>query len=403
VAERDVVKENRIKCKKCNDEFGVKNNEFKPNEALTQLIENQSHLSDEEISLKQKLEESIRKFFEFNEEFAQNKTQLESDVYNHFHELRFQVDEHRERLKERIDDIALAMIDKIKKHEEVYIKNLKENVLVFDYSQSLKDELEDIQKTFRDPNLLIQSIKEMQRKQEESVKDIQSKLNETKEVNSYLKATNHFKPNLSLFNQEGDKSSLFGLIKLCQYSNTNSFKSEILTNERQLVELINLCEFSPNDKWSLLYRGTWDGFGTNVFHSKCDGHSNTLTILKAKYSSYIFGGFTSVSWESPANGKFKSDANAFIFSLTNKESQPLKMKIDPHEHHRAIFCSSYYGPTFGQDIILEENFNKTMYSRSDLGFTYKHPQYACGTNEAESFLAGTYEFQLDEIEVYQKD
>ena len=38
LSERDVVKENRIKCKKCNAEFEVKNNHFKSNETLTQLI-----------------------------------------------------------------------------------------------------------------------------------------------------------------------------------------------------------------------------------------------------------------------------------------------------------------------------------------------------------------------------
>ena len=38
-----------------------------------------------------------------------------------------------------------------------------------------------------------------------------------------------------------------------------------------------------------------------------------------------------------------------------------------------------------------------------LGYTYNHPQYAYGTNEAQSFLAGSYDFQLSEIEVYQKE
>ena len=65
------------------------------------------------------------------------------------------------------------------------------------------------------------------------------------------------------------------------------------------MELIKLCEFSPNDKWTLLYRGTRDGFGADVFHSKCDDHPNTLTLLKAKESSFIFGGFTSVNWKLP--------------------------------------------------------------------------------------------------------
>jgi hypothetical protein len=47
--------------------------------------------------------------------------------------------------------------------------------------------------------------------------------------------------------------------------------------------------------------------------------------------------------------------------------------------------------------------NTTTNIYSDLGFSYSHPQYAKGTNEAPTFLAGTYQFQLDEIEVYEKE
>jgi hypothetical protein len=66
------------------------------------------------------------------------KTQIESDVYNHFDEMRFQVDEQRERLKERIDKIALAMIDKLKKHEVLLSKNLKERFSSFYESHHLR-------------------------------------------------------------------------------------------------------------------------------------------------------------------------------------------------------------------------------------------------------------------------
>jgi len=37
-----------------------------------------------------------------------------------------------------------------------------------------------------------------------------------------------------------------------------------------------------------------------------------------------------------------------------------------------------------------------------LGYSYLHPEYGWGTNEAKTFLAGSFHFQLDEIEVYQK-
>jgi hypothetical protein len=85
-----------------------------------------------------------------------------------------------------------------------------------------------------------------------------------------------------------------------------------------MSELIKVCEFSPNDKWSLLYRGTRDGFDSSDFHSKCDGYYNTLTILKAKGSGYMFGGLSSDSWD--CSDTCKPDPNTFLFSLTNKEN-----------------------------------------------------------------------------------
>ena len=166
--ERGVVKENKIKCKKCNGEFQIKNNHFESNEDLKKLVESQCYLSDEELGLKKVLEESMQKYFEFYEEFVQNKSILETVVYNHFQEMRFEIDEHREQLKEtsaEIDDIALAMIDQTKKYEEMFLKNLNESFQVnfssSEKSKPLKDELNEIEELFRDPNLQIETIKEM--------------------------------------------------------------------------------------------------------------------------------------------------------------------------------------------------------------------------------------------------
>ena len=103
--------------------------------------------------------------------------------------------------------------------------------------------------------------------------------------------------------------------------------------------------------------------------------------------------------------KWKSDANAFLFSLINKDNQPLKMKIHSNQHQYAIRCNSEYGPTVGggHDIFIANNANTAMDSYSYLGTTYSHPQYLEGTNEARAFLAGSHKFQLDEIEVYKKE
>ena len=80
------------------------------------------------------------------------------------------------------------------------------------------------------------------------------------------------------------------------------------------------------------------------------------------------------------------------------------MKIKSNRHQNAIGCSSFYGPLFGgDDIYICSNSNTNTNSCSHLGYTYNHPLYDYGTNEANSFLAGSYQFQLSEIEVYQKE
>jgi hypothetical protein len=82
------------------------------------------------------------------------------------------------------------------------------------------------------------------------------------------------------------------------------------------------------------------------------------------------------------------------------------MKVNPSKltHQNAIYCDRAKGPTFGggHDIRISDNANITRSNYSRLGHTYKHPQYDIGKNEAETFLAGSYQFQLDEIEVYEK-
>ena len=181
---------------------------------------------------------------------------------------------------------------------------------------------------------------------------------------------------------------------------TDPFKSKILT-KNQSLELIGLCEFSFLDKWSLLYRASRDGFGAKDFHSNCDNKHPTLIILKAKQSEFIFGGYTSVSWSS-SSYEFKLDVNAFIFSLTNKQKQSYKLKTTNATH--SIVCSPGDGPIFGAgpDIEIVNNANIED-SRSNLSWTYEHPQYEFKSNDAQTFLTGSESFQLCEIEVYQKN
>ena len=56
----------------------------------------------------------------------------------------------------------------------------------------------------------------------------------------------------------------------------------------------------PNATCSLLYRASTDGYSREDFHRCCDYKGPTLVLIKS--GEYIFGGYTSKSWESYQQG-----------------------------------------------------------------------------------------------------
>jgi hypothetical protein len=102
---------------------------------MSELIDSHSYLNETEIKLKHELEDSFRIFFEFYDVFNHYRTKLDMDVYNHFQEMRFKIDQHREELKKRIDDIALSMIEETNNCQEKYLRDLKESFSSFDETQ----------------------------------------------------------------------------------------------------------------------------------------------------------------------------------------------------------------------------------------------------------------------------
>ncbi len=182
-----------------------------------------------------------------------------------------------------------------------------------------------------------------------------------------------------------------------------------MTNELR-IELIDLCGFSQQLNWKLLYRASEEGFNGGVFHSKCNFIKPTITIIKTT-DNFVFGGYTSKAWES--NNQYVKDDNAFIFSLINPSNQPSKTKcIDPQY---AIYCRGDRGPIFGYgqgiggfDICIKNSSNvmrdglDQKGSYSNLGASYKLPEYPEGSFGSQTFLAGKRRFVTTEIEVYHK-
>ena len=165
-------------------------------------------------------------------------------------------------------------------------------------------------------------------------------------------------------------------------------------------ELLKLCEFSPKNKWKLLYRASRDDFTPEAFHAKCDYYSNTLTIVKSSCGN-IFGGYAQIEWNPNIYGNH--DKEAFIFSLINDKKKPIKIKNSDSEF--AVRYLSNAGPVFGRglDLALLHLIHSSYSSYSYLGASYKHPDFSPGFPDANSFLAGAKYFVVTEIEVFQID
>ena len=141
---------------------------------------------------------------------------------------------------------------------------------------------------------------------------------------------------------------------------------------------------------SLLYRGTRDGFGSSAFHSRCDGKSNTVTII-LNDQNHVFGGYTSVAWLSSTS--WLTDSSAYLFSLRRGKSTSSEKYLITQSQYAINGHNGSFGPYFDDlEICSDANINK------------------CSTNTKESYaipstgyLAGASDsnWLVTEIEVYQ--
>ena len=411
-----------FECFPCGKQFNLNEfDDFPANIVVSNQVRDENFLDVDEKKCKIDLKESVDFHKQRVDEFEQTKHEFAKEIDEYFDEIRSQIDLHRreERFKsnrDKIDQIAYAMLDRLKEFKTSYLSclNVKLDMHMQYAVLAIKHEqkAQIINDLFREPNLTFDEIKQLQVIQDKCINEIKSQQEELTRFREHLK-TFRFMPSSLPTNDNADVIALdvdvnrgddddFGQLILNEYA--SSFSDSLILTQQQSFDLVKLCEFSFRHQWKLLYRASRDGFLSKYFHRKCDGHSNTLTIIKSSQNSYIFGGYTEASWEVKRSRSSIRDPQAFLFSLTNGENQPCKMKVNTDWSYMSIDCDCLNGPSFGiNDIHISDEPNKSASSYSDLGFAYAHPQYEHKTNEARSFLAGTYKFQVDEIEVYLKD
>ena len=123
-----------------------------------------------------------------------------------------------------------------------------------------------------------------------------------------------------------------------------------------------LCQLKPKE-WILIYRGSRDGFSSQMFHSKCDRSLLTLTIIQTT-DNHVFGGFTTRDWSQSRVKKnhYKRDPNAYLFSLRNKFRKPIRIHCS--EPNYAICCKNKFGPIFGGGIDVCIFDDSNLHSRN---------------------------------------
>ena len=162
-----------IKCQVCNEEFALPKQGFKENTRLKTIIEKDAHLSEEEKSAKRALQSSPAEYERLLGEIATAEKEFESTRYEHFAEIRRNIDLRRENLKLSIDQIAEALIDEAKALENAYTKRIVENNKTGFAPRDFEAKRDELVELFRDPGVLLSAI-------ETSRRELASRLDEAK-------------------------------------------------------------------------------------------------------------------------------------------------------------------------------------------------------------------------------
>jgi hypothetical protein len=150
-------------------------------------------------------------------------------------------------------------------------------------------------------------------------------------------------------------------------------------------------------KFTLLWRGSRDGFSADDFHPRCDGHPNTLTVI-LDTDGNTFGGFTPLEWDSSNRYKADPSQKSFLFTLKNPHNLAARKFASRVEtKDKAIYSHSDFGPHFC-DLYVSGNCNTDTVSWTcRFGTSYTNDTGLDGS----TFFTGSKYFQVTEIEVFK--
>ena len=167
----------------------------------------------------------------------------------------------------------------------------------------------------------------------------------------------------------------------------NPFLDSSIIKDKDISYLNELFNDKDIINYSLIYKMSKDG--ERNFHKFCCNVGPTISFFKIRKnmneSFNRFGGYTSVNWD--FSEKVKKDKSAFIFSLTKRKVFKAKEPFD------SIYCSSFYGPSFGVQGLRPALWTKGKIGGYNNCNTFEDIQKDC--------TCGLHDFTIEELEVYK--
>lgn len=176
----------------------------------------------------------------------------------------------------------------------------------------------------------------------------------------------------------------------------------VILNQYEQALLIQMI---GSDSLTLLYRGSRDGFKSSNFHANVDNIPNTIVIIKQKNKDSVFGGVTSVAWDSSSG--YKSDTNAYLFSIRRVGSNTNGInQIMVKDSSKALYCNRNFGPYFGTGDLKIVNNPQGLFAMNQMTacMSYYCPDGFDQASSAVYYFTGQsdwFGFKAQDIEVFQ--
>ena len=107
----DTIKNGSIQCLDCEKEFDVPQNRFPSHKMASNIQAENMHLSDKEKQLEQSIKDTIQQLKELSTGLKEKHSNLEIITFDHFSEVKRQIDIQRERLTNKNDELQAKLLD----------------------------------------------------------------------------------------------------------------------------------------------------------------------------------------------------------------------------------------------------------------------------------------------------